>query len=215
MKTQQESFLPRLRFGCTNSRSECHFLCCSKMQSAAALEHVRPLQPAGELAHPKTLRQLTASFDDSQLIVKHNHSNKNEPFCSQPISDHGVGTVRPWAAVNLNIAHRRHNVSARDGGLPASRRTGAGAFLCALLRPLLLNARPTIMPVHSSNPPSHRLTDAVTHACVPAAGRPTCNPRTGHGVRSGFFFIQRSPSLTNLKFGGARLCRALMPLRKK
>jgi hypothetical protein len=59
-----------------------------------------------------------------------------EPLCSQPISDHGVGTVRPWAAVDLTIAHRRHNVSARDGGLPASRRTGAGAFLCALLRPL-------------------------------------------------------------------------------
>ena len=141
---------------------------------------------AGEPAHFKTLRQPTARFDGSQFIVRKNPSNPNKPLCSQPISDHGVGTVRPWAAVNLNIAHRRHNVSARDGGLPASRRTGAGAFLCALLRPLLLNARPTIMPVHSSNPPSHRLTDAVTHACVPAAGDPPTihGPATASGPTS-------------------------------
>jgi hypothetical protein len=66
-----------------------------------------------------------------------NSGRRAPALCSQPISDHGVGTVRPWAAVDLTITHRRHNVSARDGGLPASRRTGAGAFLCALLRPLL------------------------------------------------------------------------------
>ena len=93
-----------------------------------------------------------------------------EPLCSQPISDHGVGTVRPWAAVNLTIAQGRHNVSARDGGFPASRRTGAGAFLYALPRPLPLNAPPTTMPVHSFNHPYHRPADAVTHACVPVAG---------------------------------------------
>jgi hypothetical protein len=29
-----------------------------------------------------------------------------QPLCSQPISDHGAGTVRRWAAVNLNSRHR-------------------------------------------------------------------------------------------------------------
>ena len=153
--------LPRLRFGCTNSRSECHFLCCSKMQSAAAFKCACPFQNAGGAAHSITSRRFIARFDDSQFIVRENHSNTNKPFRSQPISDHGVGTVRPWAAVNLNLAHGRHNVSARDGGLPASRRTGAGAFLCAPLRPLPLNAPPTTMPVHSFNYPYHRPADAV------------------------------------------------------
>jgi hypothetical protein len=40
---------------------------------------------------------------------------------SQPISVHGAGTVRHGAAVNFSIAQCRHNVSARDGGIPASR----------------------------------------------------------------------------------------------
>ncbi len=40
---------------------------------------------------------------------------------SWPISVHGVGTVRHWAAMKLSIVPCRHNVSARDGGIPASR----------------------------------------------------------------------------------------------
>jgi hypothetical protein len=75
-----------------------------------------------------------------------------QSLCSQPISVHGVGTVRPWAAVNLTITQGRHNVSARDGGLPASRRAGAGAFLCALLRPLpRMHLLHSCQCIHSSN----------------------------------------------------------------
>jgi hypothetical protein len=89
-------------------------------------------------------------------------------LCSQPISHHGAGTVWPWAAVNPTIAQGRHNVSARDGGLPASRRTGAGAFLCALLRPLpRMHLPQSCRCIHSSSH-THRPADAV----VPVAGDP-------------------------------------------
>jgi hypothetical protein len=128
-----------------------------------------------------------------------------EPFCSQPVSDHGAWTVRHWAAVNQSIVQCRHNVSARDGGFPASRRTGAGAFLCAPLRPLPRNAPPTTMTVHSSNPPCHRRADAV----VLAAGDPPLihGPATASGPAS-FYTTAGIPlksQISNLKSGGTRL----------
>jgi hypothetical protein len=85
-------------------------------------------------------------------MERENHLKKKQPFRSQPLSVHGVGTVRPWAAVNLNIARGRHNVSARDGGLPASRRAGAGASLCALLRSLpRMHLLQSCQCIHSTN----------------------------------------------------------------
>jgi hypothetical protein len=126
------------------------------------------------------------------FIEKENYS---KPFRSQPISDHGVGTVRPWAAVDLNIAHRRHNVSARDGGLPASRRTGAGAFLCALLRPLLrMHLLQSCQCIHSTN---HTIARRTPLFLSPATCLFIHGPAAAAGPAS---FIHRQPSCRNGNF---------------
>ena len=82
-------------------------------------------------------------------------------FRSQPKSVHGAGTVRPWAAVNLCEAQGRHNVSARDGGILASRRSGAGVSPVHAPPGLSTNAPPTTMNVHSFIPPFIHPADAV------------------------------------------------------
>jgi hypothetical protein len=64
-------------------------------------------------------------------------------LCSWHVSVHGAGTVRYWAAMNLSIAQCRHNVSARDGGFPASRRSRAGAISVRAPLALAPNALPT------------------------------------------------------------------------
>jgi len=107
-------------------------------------------------------------------------------LCSQPISDHGVGTVRPWAAVNLNIARGRHNVSAARRWTPGIAQDRGRRVPVRAPPALAPNAPPTIMPVHSSNQPYHRPADAV----VLVAGDLAHHPRTGNGGRSGFFTIQ-------------------------
>jgi len=87
---------------------------------------------------------------------------------SQPLSVHGVGTVRHWAAVKSSDVQCRHNVSARDGEIPASRRPGAGVFPVHAPPGLLTNARLATRYVHPFIPPFTRPADAVTHP----AGRP-------------------------------------------
>jgi hypothetical protein len=102
-------------------------------------------------------------------------------FSSWPISVHGVGTVRHWAAMKLSIVQCRHNVSARDGGIPASRkrfgmaRPGQRAGLG-----LPMNASPATLIVHSIHLPNTRPADAAVltavgdlsqlHRPAPAAG---------------------------------------------
>ncbi len=99
---------------------------------------------------------------------------------SWPISVHGVGTVRHWAAMKLSIVQCRHNVSARDGGIPASRtrfgmaqpgqRAGLG---------LHVTAQPATFIVQSNHQPHIRPADVAVltagdlpqlHRPAPAAG---------------------------------------------
>jgi hypothetical protein len=156
---------------------------------------------------PTICRQFPATRACSQREregVRESHSNKEvvrchaktriklrcQPLCSQPISVHGAGTVRPWAAVDLTIARGRHNVSARDGGLPAARRTGAGAFLCAPLRPLpRMHLLHSCRCIHSTSH-THRPADAV----VPVAGDPPLihGPAAATGPAS-FYITATSP----------------------
>ena len=102
---------------------------------------------------------------------------------SWPISVHGVGTVRHWAAMKLSIVPCRHNVSARDGGIPASRtrfgmaRPGQHAGLG-----LPVTAQPATFIVQSNHQPHTRLADA---AVLPAGGLPPLHrPAPAAGLTS-------------------------------
>jgi hypothetical protein len=105
-------------------------------------------------------------------------------FSSQPKSVHGAGTVRYWAAVNVTIAQCRHNVSARDGGITASRRSGAGDFF--LFSPL--RAFPRMRHPQACgaffHPAIHSSADAAMH---PAGDSPSFHGPAAAAVRLLFY----------------------------
>lgn len=108
----------------------------------------------------------------------------------QPASVHGVGTVRHRTAVNVPIVQCRHNVSARDGEIPASRRPGMGAFLCALHpadpRMHSLCRRESRQSLRLLNRAFHPATHRRRPPQSCALANPPIIPRTGCGGRSGF-----------------------------
>ena len=97
-------------------------------------------------------------------------------FSSQPKSVHGAGTVRHWAAVNVTIAQCRHNVSARDGGITASRKSGAGDFSCSRPSGPFPECATHNHAAHSSILPLIRLR---TPPCIPPTTH--LHPRTSCG----------------------------------
>lgn len=97
-------------------------------------------------------------------------------FCSWPVSVRGAGTARHRAAMDSLIAPCRHNVSARDGGIPASRRPRAGAIPVRAPLGLTPNAHPQPCVHSQTNHPSladavvSRASDSSFHGSVTAAG---------------------------------------------
>ena len=108
----------------------------------------------------------------------------NLSFSSQPKSVHGAGTVRHWAAVDVTIAPCRHNVSARDGGITASRRSGAGGFSCYRPSGPFPECTAHNHAVHSFS--LHSFAGGRRHA---SRQRLTCIPRIGCGGHPASFFL--------------------------
>jgi hypothetical protein len=109
---------------------------------------------------------------------------RHTSFYLQPISVHGAGTVRHGAAVSFSIAQCRHNVSARDGGIPASRmrfgavRPGHRTLPNLPLDALFTSSIHGAFNQHTSDSPGGRRS--------PDHWRPAIIPQTGNGGRSDF-----------------------------
>jgi hypothetical protein len=124
---------------------------------------------------------------------------RREALSSQPISVHGVGTVRHWAAAKLSIVQCRHNVSARDGGIPASRKGFGRVPPGQRAWPTLpKNAPPATFIVHSK---SHLIRPADA-AVLAAGGLP---PLHGSAPAAGLTSLFESVSLTPMRPVGAGL----------
>jgi len=150
---------------------------------------------------------------------------------SRPISKRGAETARHWAAV-LTITQCRHNVSACDGGIPASHRFRRERVPVRVPLNLSVNATPTTFTLHLNIPPHVRLADAVA---LPSATHLNSTDRQRRPVRlllqKAFIFGSqdgacravashalppKSPILIHLHFSGQAWSRLVQHfLRKK